>query len=57
MLNVIKENLPKSKIKLSVTLPPEIMRGYFAKVYEKLAPSVNIKGFRPGKAPKHPTKT
>ncbi|AKM81973.1 TPA: trigger factor [Candidatus Berkelbacteria bacterium] len=55
MLNVIKENLPKSKIKLSVTLPPEIMRGYFAKVYEKLAPSVNIKGFRPGKAPKHLT--
>lgn len=55
MFKVEKVTLPKSQIKLNIILPPEIMRGYFATVYDKLAPSVNIKGFRPGKAPKNLT--
>lgn len=55
MLNVKKEKFPKSKVKLTVTLPKEVMVDYFTKVYEKMASNVNIKGFRPGKAPKHLT--
>lgn len=55
MLNIKKEVLPKSKIKLTVSVPPELMRGYFSVIYAKLAPTVSVKGFRPGKAPKNLT--
>jgi len=55
MLDVKKENLAGSKAKLTVSIPPELMRGYFAKVYKKLAEAVEVKGFRAGHAPKHLT--
>jgi|GEM_PF-691875 len=55
MLNIKKEILPKSKMKLTIALPPELMRGYFSVIYAKLAPTVSVKGFRPGKAPKNLT--
>ncbi len=55
MLNVKKENLAGSKVKLTINLPPELMRGFFAKVYKKLASGVEVKGFRAGKAPKNLT--
>lgn len=55
MLKTTKEILPKSRIKLTISLPPEIMGRYFSTVYNKLAPQVEVKGFRPGKAPKHLT--
>lgn len=55
MLKIQKENLEKSKVKLTVSLPPEMMVGYFKKIYDKLASTVEVKGFRRGKAPKNLT--
>ena len=55
MLKITKENLAKSKVKITVTLASELMGGYFAKIYNKLAAGVAVKGFRPGKAPKNLT--
>lgn len=55
MLKVTKENLEKSKVKLTVTVPSELMRGFFSKVYNELAQTVEVKGFRKGKAPKNLT--
>lgn len=44
--------LPQSKVKIEVTEDAKNLKKYFDEVYEKMAPSVNIKGFRPGKAPR-----
>jgi len=55
MLQVKRENLPSSKVKLTVNLPPELMRGFFARIYNKLASQAEVKGFRPGKAPRNLT--
>lgn len=55
MLDIKKENLGKSKVKLSVKVPSELMRGFFSKVYNDLAQTVEVKGFRKGKAPKNLT--
>lgn len=55
MLKVTKETLPKSKIKLTVSVPPALMQGFFSTVYEKLSKNIEVKGFRPGKAPKNLT--
>lgn len=52
MLDIKKENLGKSKIKLTVKIPSELMRGFFAKVYNQMAAGVEVKGFRKGHAPK-----
>jgi len=46
------EKLPNSRVKLTITVPKEKMVGFYTEAYKKLAPSVNIKGFRPGSAPK-----
>lgn len=54
-MDIKKENLAGSKVKLTISVPSELMRGYFAKVYNKLAASVEVKGFRAGKAPKNLT--
>ena len=51
MLEIKRENLPKSKIKLTIKVPSAKMRQFFQKTYEKLAPTVEVKGFRKGKAP------
>lgn len=55
MLEVKKETLPKSKVKLTVSVPPALMQGFFTSVYEKLSKNIEVKGFRPGKAPKNLT--
>jgi trigger factor len=52
MLEIKRENLGKSKVKLTVKVPSNIMRGFFATVYSKMASSVEVKGFRKGKGPK-----
>lgn len=57
MLEIKKEILPKSQVKLTVSVPPALMQGFFETVYAKLAQNVEVKGFRPGKAPKHLTIT
>ena len=49
------EKLPKSKVKLTVEVPQEMIRIYFTRVYNKMAPLAEVKGFRPGKAPRHLT--
>lgn len=48
----IKKQLSKNKIKLTVTVPAEIMEGFFESEFERLAPTVTLPGFRPGKAPR-----
>lgn len=52
MLEIKKENLAKSKIKLTIKIPSELMRGYFAKIYNQMASTVEVKGFRKGHAPR-----
>ncbi len=52
MLEITKENLGKSTIKLNIKIPSALMRGYFAKVYNQMAAGVEVKGFRKGHAPK-----
>lgn len=46
------DKLPKSRVKLFITVPEKDIGKFFDKAYEKLAPQVKISGFRPGKAPK-----
>lgn len=55
MLNIKKENLPGSKVKLTINIPSELMRDFFARSYKKLASTVEVRGFRTGKAPKNLT--
>lgn len=55
MFNIKRENLANSKVKLTISIPSEIMRGFFSRVYNKLAPKAEVKGFRPGMAPRHLT--
>ena len=52
-MEITKEKLPKSQIKLNIKVSSSEMRGFFAKVYSKLSSQVTVKGFRPGAAPKH----
>ena len=53
MLQIKKENLEKSKIKLTVSVPSVLTSGYANTVFNKMAADVEVKGFRKGKAPKH----
>jgi trigger factor len=46
------EKLPKSHIKMSVTIKAEELKKYYDKAYEKVGMTLKIDGFRPGKAPK-----
>lgn len=46
------ENLKKGKLKLKFVLTPIEMVSYFNKSYKKIAPTIKIDGFRPGKAPR-----
>jgi len=48
MIEVKKENLQKSKIKLTIKVPSALMAGYFDTIYT----NVEVKGFRKGHAPK-----
>lgn len=46
------EKLKDSKIKLIIEIPAKDMSDFFKQTFEKLAASVKISGFRPGKAPR-----
>lgn len=51
-MEIKKENLGKSKIKLTIKVSSPEMRGFFDIAYKKLAPNVEVKGFRKGGAPR-----
>jgi trigger factor len=46
------KQISKNRVKISVTISAVDMEAYFESHYEKLAPTVNLPGFRPGKAPR-----
>lgn len=50
-MNIKKENLGKSKIKLTVSLEPKELAVYFRKSFDRLSKEVKLDGFREGKAP------
>jgi len=51
-MDIKQEKLDKGKIKLTISLPADEMVKYFVASLEKIAPSVELDGFRPGKAPR-----
>lgn len=51
-MEIKKEVLPKSKVKLNVKVSSAEMRQFFARTFNKIAPTIEVKGFRPGQAPK-----
>lgn len=51
-MEVKLSNLPKSRVKLEISAKPEETKKFFDLAYEKLSKNVEIKGFRPGKAPR-----
>jgi trigger factor len=54
-MEIKKESKSKSQIKLNIRVSSSEMRSFFARVYNKLAPQITVKGFRPGMAPKSMT--
>lgn len=52
MMKSVKKQLSKNKIKLIITVDPQEMEAHFENELSKLAPTVTIPGFRPGKAPR-----
>lgn len=48
----IKKQISKNKVKLLITVDPKEMEAHFENELSKLAPTVTIPGFRPGKAPR-----
>ncbi len=51
-MQIEKKMVSKTKVKFSVVVPALTMNDLFEKEYEKMAPTVNLPGFRPGKAPR-----
>lgn len=51
-MEIKKEILPKSKVKLNIKVSSSEMRQFFARTFNKIAPTIEIKGFRAGTAPK-----
>ncbi len=51
-MEVKKEDLKKGKIKLIINLKPSEMQRYFKEAFNKIAPTIKLDGFRPGKAPR-----
>lgn len=51
-MKVTKSELKKTKVKLVIKLEPDEMVPYFLASFEKVAPTVKLDGFRPGKAPR-----
>lgn len=51
-MNIKSQQISKSKIKLEIETTAEEVQKFFDEAYKKLAATVDIKGFRPGKAPK-----
>ena len=56
-LEIKKENLNKIKVKLTVTVPANLMKTFSDKLYSQMAAAVEVKGFRKGHAPKSLTIT
>lgn len=52
-MNVTVKKLPESKVELRIVLPWEEWQGEIEHAKEGMAKSVNLPGFRPGKAPKN----
>lgn len=52
-LNYSKEKIEGGRIKLNIEIANERFETVKNSVYERLAPTVNISGFRPGKAPQN----
>ena len=51
-MKITRINLPKSRVKLTIEVPSDRTDKYFDDAYKKLAPAVEIKGFRAGQAPR-----
>lgn len=52
-MSVKKEIISENKVKLTIEVGKDILLTASDEVYKKLAPSVKVSGFRPGKAPKN----
>ena len=50
-MNVIKKDLPKSMMEITVTVAGNEMNGYFKQAAANLSQNIKISGFRSGKAP------
>src|SRR3989338_7485178 len=50
-MNVIKKDLPKSMMEITVTVAGNEMNGYFEQAAANLSQNIKISGFRSGKAP------
>ena len=51
-MKITTKKLPKSAMELHIEVEQSQMVEYFAQAYERLVPTISIKGFRPGSAPK-----
>lgn len=51
-MEVKVEKQAKGKMKLVFVVEPMEMAGYFNRAYSKIAPTIKLPGFRPGKAPR-----
>jgi len=51
-MKTTKKEISKNKIKITVSIDPEKMEQYFEAEYARLAPTISLPGFRPGKAPR-----
>lgn len=47
-----KKQISKNRLKLIISIEPKQMEEYFESEYQRLAPTVNLPGFRPGNAPR-----
>lgn len=52
-MNVKKEIISENKVKLTIEVGKDMLLTASDEAYKKLAPSVKVAGFRPGKAPKN----
>lgn len=52
-MNFKLEKLPKSKVSLTISIDAEELKKYVDQAIVEITKHVDIKGFRPGKAPKH----
>lgn len=51
-MEIVKKQVSKNRVKFTVGVPSAVMRDLFEKEFDRLAPSVSLPGFRPGKAPR-----
>ena len=51
-LSVVTEQLPKSKLGMTIEVPADVVDATYERVLNRLASRAKIEGFRPGKAPR-----